>query len=239
MRGNRRRTRRSRRAAMHEHRPEHDAVRDQRQRPDRHVAAGQQQLRRTGASRSSDSVAGASVGDPGLATAPAVSANLTFLFDSPDRRWVSCCATPRRGCVRAGSCSARHSSPPSPTSIPAMSRPTSARARSSASCWCGSSSWPTPWRDSSSTCRPNSDWSAGARCPRPSPTTPALRPGSPTGCRPNWSPWQPISPRSSAAPSRCTCCSTCRCWSAASSPARCRCCCSPCRTAAANGCSSG
>ncbi len=61
--------RRSRRARMHEHRAQHDPVPEQRQRPDRHLAPGEQQLRRTGASRSSDSAAGASVGDPGLATA--------------------------------------------------------------------------------------------------------------------------------------------------------------------------
>ena len=41
----------------------------------------------TGASRSSGSAAGASAGEPGLATGRTVSANLTFLFDSPDRRW--------------------------------------------------------------------------------------------------------------------------------------------------------
>ncbi len=32
-----------------------------------------------------------------------------------------------------------------------------------------------------------------------------------TGCRPNWSQWQPISPRWWAARSRCTSSSTCRC----------------------------
>ena len=48
---------------------------------------------------------------------------------------------------------------------------------------------------------------------------PNLDPGSRTGSRPNWSPWQPISPKWSVARSRCTCCSTCRCWSVASSPA--------------------
>ena len=33
-------------ARVHQHRAQHDAVPDQRQRPDRHVAPGQQQLRR-------------------------------------------------------------------------------------------------------------------------------------------------------------------------------------------------
>ena len=78
-----------------------------------------------------------------LALAGKVSANLTFLFALPDREWVSWYRTPRRGCGRAGFCSGRRSSPPSPTSTPATSPPTSARARSSASCWSGSSSWPT------------------------------------------------------------------------------------------------
>ena len=68
VRNDRRRTRRGSRAAMYEHRPEHNPVRDQRQRADRHVAPGEQLLRRTGASRSSGSAAGASVGEPGLAT---------------------------------------------------------------------------------------------------------------------------------------------------------------------------
>src|ERR1700754_1669862 len=44
-------------------------------------------------------------GCPRSSDRPTDSANLTFLFDNPDRRWVRCWTTPRCGCARVGSCS--------------------------------------------------------------------------------------------------------------------------------------
>ena len=65
----------------------------------------------------------------------------------------------------ASRCSARRSSPPSPTSTRATSRRTSRPARSSATCSSGSSSWPTSWRWSCSTCRRRRGWRRGATSP--------------------------------------------------------------------------
>ena len=149
-------------------------------------------------------------------------------------------STTQRRATAGFRCSVRRSSPPSPTSIPATWPPMSAPAPSSASCWCGSSSWRTSWRGWSSTCRPSSASSPAARSRRPSPTTPARRTRIAY-----WLQAELVAMATDLAevvggaialyllfdlP-----CSL----SAASSPAWSRCCCWRSRTGAANGCSSG
>ena len=194
-------------AGLHQHRSQHHAVPDPRTRPDHHVSTRHEQrpvvrlaVRRRVRHRPR----------PVAPTDP-ISANLTFLFASPDES--GSVASGNQGAAGFSLAAAR----PRLRRLDRLRRPGQRRGqrqRRSAVRLPARLGDRGRQRDGGPGSVPVRQ--AGPRH-RALPARvgggphPHARPGSPTGCRPNWSPWQRISPKSSAVRSPCTCCSISRC----------------------------